>query len=200
MGWRKALVDNETARRRFYDALWPHMPSVLRTAHLLCGGDASEAEELAQETMLKAFRAIGQYRDGTDARAWLLTILRHARIDRVRAAAAAPASVSLDALDHDPAAAPQEDELDADAAAEDPQALLEQFSDAEVIRALAALPEEIRWTLLLVDVQGMDHARAAEVLRVPVGTIKSRAHRGRRMLRGALLPRARPARLVRDNP
>ena len=76
--------------------------------------------------------------------------------------------------------------------------LLEQFSDAEMIDALSRLPEEIRWTLLLVDVEGMDHKEAAGVLDVPVGTIKSRAHRGRMMLRDKLLPLARQARIVKD--
>jgi RNA polymerase sigma-70 factor (ECF subfamily) len=65
-----------------------------------------------------------------------------------------------------------------------------------MIRALQRLPEEIRWTLLLVDVEGMDHADAAAVLGVPVGTVKSRAHRGRAMLREALLPMARDLRLI----
>jgi RNA polymerase sigma-70 factor (ECF subfamily) len=65
-----------------------------------------------------------------------------------------------------------------------------------MIQALQRLPEEIRWTLLLVDVEGMDHADAAAVLGVPVGTVKSRAHRGRAMLREALLPMARDLRLI----
>ncbi len=71
------------------------------------------------------------------------------------------------------------------------------FTDAQVIEALWALPEEIRWTLLLVDVEQLDVREAAEVLEVPVGTIKSRSHRGRRMLRERLLPLAREMRIVK---
>jgi RNA polymerase sigma-70 factor (ECF subfamily) len=74
---------------------------------------------------------------------------------------------------------------------------LNEFSDAEVIKALQHLPEEIRWTLLLVTVEEMDQADAAGVLGVPVGTVKSRLHRGRMMLRQALLPLARDRRVVR---
>ena len=69
-----------------------------------------------------------------------------------------------------------------------PQELLERFSDQQIIDAMKQLPEEIRWTLLLIDVEGMQHHDAAEVLSVPVGTIKSRVHRGRAMLRRSLLP------------
>ena len=76
-------MDSEAARRRFYEVLWPVMPVVLRTAHILCGGRSADADDLAQETMLKAYRAIEQFRPGTDARAWLLTILRHARTGSV---------------------------------------------------------------------------------------------------------------------
>lgn len=191
-------MDSDLAQRRFYEALWPYMPVVLRTALILTGGRTADAEDLAQETMLKAFRAVGQFARGTDARAWLLTILRHTRVDRIRATASAAGTVSLDDLPREPPGRAAPDELDRQVVAEDPQAVLGQFSDAQMIAALARLPEEIRWTLLLVDVEGMDHKEVAEVLDVPVGTIKSRAHRGRAMLRDELLPLARQAGIVKD--
>jgi len=191
-------VDSEAARRRFYEVLWPFMPVVLRTAHILCGGRSADADDLAQETMLKAYRAIEQFRPGTDARAWLLTILRHARVDSLRSTASAEGTLRLDDLPQEPPGRPETSELDRQVVGENPEVLLEQFSDAEMIDALSRLPEEIRWTLLLVDVEGMDHKEAAGVLDVPVGTIKSRAHRGRMMLRDKLLPLARQARIVKD--
>ena len=190
-------MDNDSAQRRFYEALWPCMPVVLRTAQVLCGRRSADAEDLAQETMLKAYRSLDQFQPGTDARAWLLTILRHARIDRLRAAHPA-GTVSLEDLAQDPPGRPESAEMNWQLAVENPEAVLAEFTDAEMIRALGRLPEEIRWTLLLVDVEGLDHQEAASVLDVPVGTIKSRAHRGRTMLRGALLPLAKQARIVRD--
>lgn len=157
---------------------------MLRTARLLLR-DVHAAEDLAQETMLKAFRSIDSFREGSDARAWLLAILRNARIDYIRSRAARNADLSLDASPVEPAdervPVEEHDLTDSDA-------LLEQFSDADLIAALQTLPEEIRWTLLLVDVEELDHADAAKVLDVPVGTVKSRAHRGRAMLRAALSP------------
>ena len=176
------------------------MPAVLRLAQILTGNPA-DADDLAQETMLKAYRRLDTFREGTDVRAWLMTILRHARTDRLRSAGAAAHDVSLDAAGAEPADPHPCGPEDASAAwhdVRDPRALLEAFSDREVIDALQRLPEEIRWTLLLADVEQMDHAEAAGVLGVPVGTVKSRVHRGRAMLRQALLPLARDRRMVRD--
>src|SRR5215208_3910634 len=173
------------------------LPTVLRTARILAGNEA-DAEDLAQETMLKAFKAIGRFREGTDVRAWLLAILRNARVDRLRSAAASATTLSLDALDLDPPDRPEQETEDWQAITEDPERVLNDFSDAQVIDALQHLPEEIRWTLLLVTIEGMDQAEAAGVLGVPVGTVKSRLHRGRTMLRQALLPLARDRRMVRE--
>jgi RNA polymerase sigma-70 factor (ECF subfamily) len=183
----------QNATQRFYAEVWPHAATVLRTARYLVRGDA-EADDLAQEVMLKAFNHLDQLREGTDAKAWLMTILRHTRIDRVRAAAAHERDVSLTALGAEPAAAP---ETPADEVWNEPEAVLQEFSDRQVIDALKKLPEEIRWTLLLVDVEGIDQAEAAAILDVPVGTIKSRAHRGRGMLRELLTPLARELRMIR---
>lgn len=191
-------MDSELAQRRFYDDLWPHMPAVLRTAQILCGGNSAEAEELAQETMLKGFRAIDQFQSGTDGRAWLLAILRHVRVDRIRSSASAAGTLSFEDLAQEPAGRPASEELDRQTVVENPEVVLGQLTDAEMITALGRLPEEIRWTLLLVDVEGMDLKEAAEILHVPVGTIKSRAHRGRSILRDELRPLAKQARIIRE--
>lgn len=190
-------MHQDEATRRFHDVLWPHAAAVLSVARLLTNNQA-DAEDLAQETMLKAFRGIDGFKDGTDARAWLLAILRNARVDRIRSVRGWGKDVSLDALGTDPEDEPEPQQMDWFALRENPADALNEFSDQQLIDALEALPEEIRWTLLLTDVEGMDQVEAAEVLSVPVGTIKSRLHRGRGMLRQALLPLARERRLVRD--
>jgi RNA polymerase sigma-70 factor (ECF subfamily) len=168
---------------RFHELVWPQLATVVRTARILTGGNDAEADDLAQETMLKAFGSIDQFHSGTDVRAWLMTILRNTRIDRLRARGASARDVSLDDIEVEFTAKP--DSSDA-ALWTEPEAMLEAFSDQQVIDALQALPEEIRWTLLLVDVEHLDQKDAAEVLGVPVGTVKSRAHRGRTMLRESL--------------
>ena len=121
--------------------------------------------------------------------------MRNCRIDGLRATASAAIEVSLEQLSSEPAGV----EINAEEASLDsPQDVLNRFSDQQVIDALQQLPEEIRWTLLLVDVQGLDQRETAEILEVPVGTIKSRAHRGRAMLRETLLPVAKERRLLRE--
>lgn len=185
------------AADKFHRTLLPHLATVLRVAQVLTG-NAADAEDLAQETMLKAFRGLGGFAEGTDAKAWLLTIMRRVRIDRVRSAAPAAATASLEAMDLDPAEPDRPHANDHEAIWENPERLLEGFSDQNVIDALQVLPEDIRLTLLLVDVEGLPHPEAAAILGVPVGTIKSRTHRGRGMLRQALVPVARDVRLIRD--
>jgi RNA polymerase sigma-70 factor (ECF subfamily) len=190
------------ATRKFHALAWPLLPVVVRAARVLCRRH-EDADDLAQETMLKAYKAIDQFRDRgnppIEMKAWLLTILRHAWVDRVRASATAAShaagtdeAAGLETLPA-PAAGPA-DRLGWGS----PEELLNEFSDQQVIDALQALPEEIRWTLLLVNVIGLDHEAAAAALGVPAGTVKSRAFRGRAMLRDALLPLAKELRLVRD--
>jgi RNA polymerase sigma-70 factor (ECF subfamily) len=184
----------EDPSERFERLVWPQRAVVYRLARILLG-DGPTADDLVQDAMLKAYRAIGGFREGTDVRAWLRAIVRNARVDRLRAERPHQALSLDDAADVT--------DLTADAAAagtadwDDPESLLAAFSDQQVIDALQQLPEEIRWTLLLVDVEQVDHAEAAEVLGVPVGTVKSRTSRGRAMLRAALLPVARERRLIR---
>jgi RNA polymerase sigma-70 factor, ECF subfamily len=180
---------------RFMNLVDPHLPCLLRTARFLVH-DANEAEDLAQETLVRALRSFAQFRPGTNLKSWLMAILRNLRIDRLRAAGIRKGTVSLDELEADPAADPFEPTLDPALAKQDPQQVMEGFADQQVIEALQGLPEEIRWTLLLVDVEAMEVKEAAEVLDVPAGTIKSRAHRGRAMLRQRLLPLARELRLA----
>ncbi len=160
--------------------------------------DQAEADDVVQETLLKAYRSLASFRDGTDAHAWLMTILRHARVDHIRHHQATSAhDVSLDAMLTEPVASePEPDEWMIGAG--DPDELLQQFSDRHLIAALQQLPEEIRWTLLLVDVNGMSQDEAAKIMSVPVGTVKSRAFRGRAMLRKELAPIARELKLVSE--
>lgn len=188
-------MDQGEATKRFYSQVWPHLATVLRTAQFLAG-NVAEAEDIAQETMMKAFRSLDSFRDGTDMKAWLMTILRNTRIDRLRSAASSASNVSLDQL---PAEPPDSSGNggSGDAEWQNPEQVMQGFADQQVIDALKQLPEDIRWTLMLVDVEQMDHKDAAKVLDIPVGTVKSRTHRGRTMLREALLPVAKEMRLIR---
>lgn len=176
---------------RFERLVWPLLAGLLRSARFLTRRDA-EADDLVQDTMLKALRFIDSYEDGTNIRAWLMTILRHTHIDTVRAKRRRAEDVSIEAaVDLGLVQAAAEEPVHFDDQWPEPEQLLERFEDQAVIGALQGLPDDIRWTLLLVDVEQIDHAEAARILDVPVGTIKSRAFRGRRMLRDHLFVVAR---------
>jgi RNA polymerase sigma-70 factor (ECF subfamily) len=186
----KRPMTHDEATRRFYAHVWPHRAVVLRTARFMTGR-GNDADDLAQETLLKAFRAIDTFDVSTNAQAWLMTILRHAHIDRLRGDARGPGRISVEDLgvelqDTHPARSTP-DPVDFDA-------LLEQLSDQQVIDGLRRLPVEISWSLMLVDVQQMSYGDAAAVLHVPEGTVKSRVHRGRQMLREELVRISQPTR------
>ncbi len=171
--------------QRFQSLAWPLRAVVLRTARYLTRRD-DEAEDLAQDTMIKALRAMDSFQDGTDMKAWLMTILRRTHIDRLRAAHRHDRELSLDALELEPASPSADQAGHFDGQWGQPEDLMARFEDEAIIQAMQALPEDIRWTLLLVDVEQMPQADVAAVLDVPQGTIKSRTHRGRAMLRDRL--------------
>jgi RNA polymerase sigma-70 factor (ECF subfamily) len=184
-GVELGLTEQEAAKR-FYTHLWPHRATILRTARFLTR-NAADAEDLAQETLMRAFRNVAQFNVAGNAKGWLTTVLRHVQIDRsrVRSSALVSEAISLDAASAPaaPTASPQSLERDP----RDLAALVEAFSDQAFIDALKSLPEELRWTLLLVDVEQMSYEDAAIVMDVPAGTVKSRVHRARGLLRDRML-------------
>jgi RNA polymerase sigma-70 factor (ECF subfamily) len=162
-----------TRDERFEAEALPHLRPLYRTAYRMSRNPA-DAEDLVQETFLRAYRAFDTYQAGTNIRAWLYTILYRVRTDSFRKAGRSPQTVEL--VDEPPVPPPQE-------------ALAGGQEDLE--RALAALPEPFQSAVLLRDVEELSYDEIAEVLRVPVGTVMSRIHRGRAQLR-ALLTGARP--------
>ena len=182
---------DQTRAERFYAEVWPEAAMLMRTAISLTHpgstpGNTAEAEDLVQETLLKAFKAIDRLEPGTSPKAWLLTMLRRTWIDRWRKRERRPDghAVDLDNIAEPAAETEPAGEHDADWA--DPQALMSRFGDQDIIDALRLLPDGYRWALLLVDVQSLSVEEAAETLEVAPGTIKSRLHRGRAMLRDQL--------------
>ena len=155
-----------------------HLDSLYRVA-LRLTGNAAEADDLVQETMLKAYRAWDQYEKGTNAKAWLLTILRHAFINEYRRRTRHPETVDLDKIEPYAVFPEVQDE--------DPQgAFFDRIVDDEVLRAIDQLPVAFRETLVLSDVEGMSYQEIAGILEIPVGTVKSRLFRARQLLQGKL--------------
>jgi len=155
-----------------------HLDVLYRVA-LRLSGNPSDADDLVQETMLKAYRAWDQYEKGTNAKAWLLTILRHAFSNEYRRRTRHPETVDLDKIEPYAVFPEVQDE--------DPQgAFFDRIVDDEVLRAIDKLPVAFRETLVLSDVEGMSYQEIAGILGIPVGTVKSRLFRARQLLQGKL--------------
>ena len=183
--------------KEWQSLVWPHLAAVLRVARIL-SRNADDAEDLAQETMLKSLRSFDTFEPGSDVKAWVMTILRNTWRDRVRATSSHEKLLSLENDVAEQEAVAESETLDWEKLCDDPEQILNEMGDQQIIDAMGLLPTEVRWTLLLVDVEGMDHREAAKILGVPEGTIKSRAHRGRALLRQSLMPLARELRMIRE--
>lgn len=167
-------TDAEAVRARFEATVLVHLDGVLRLALWLIGNRA-EAEDVVQETFSQAVQSFHRFEPGTNARAWLFAIMRHVRANRDRALRRAPALTDLD------------EQLDRIAAAEQtPQHVTER----EVLDALGELPSGFQEVVLLCDVEELTYKEIAHVLDIPMGTVMSRLHRARRLLRAALAPYA----------
>ncbi len=176
---RRFLIRMSTSKRQsFEEEALPHLDTVYRVALRLAGSETL-AEDLTQDTMLKAFRSWSQYREGTNARAWLLTILRNTFINEYRkmrrrgptldVSEIEPYTVFHEITDVDPSGS-----------------FFDRIVDDEVLRAIDALPDEFRETLVLSDIEGLSYAEIATMTNVPVGTVKSRLFRARQALQRRL--------------
>jgi len=161
-----------TRDERFETEALPHLRALYGTAYRMTR-NAHDAEDLVQETFLRAYRGFDRYEPGTNIRAWLFTILHRARTDAFRRAGRSPQTVEM-AGEGPAVPAPQE-------------ALASGAEDIE--RALLALPEVFRVAVVLRDVEDLSYDEIAGVLDIPIGTVMSRIHRGRALLRAALSKR-----------
>ena len=166
-------------RVRFEEEALELADQVYRVARRMVG-TREEAEELVQETYARAFRSWRSYTPGTNMRAWLLRILTNLNTDRGRKIQRTPDLQPLEESDYYLA-----NKL---AAAEGEQALeeervVERLSQNGVVDALAGLPHDFRDVVVLVDLGEFSYAEAAQILDVPIGTVMSRLHRGRRLLK-----------------
>ncbi len=186
-----ASPDTRSPDERFRDEALPHLPAVTRFA-LSLTRDESDAEDLVQETYLRAFRAWSQFQPGTKCRAWLFTICRHTHIRTSKREQKVEAyeDAELEALG---AAAVH--------AAAQSDGLEDVFSRTEVMEAIRAavdaLPDPFREVVVLVDLEEQTYEDAARVLEIPKGTVRSRLFRGRRLLQERLLEHARDAGLAK---
>lgn len=169
----------------FAEEAIPWLDAVYRFAIRLTAGNRAEADDIVQETFLRAYRHWHTFQRGTSARAWLFTIARNVFLRARERQARRPETLQSE-LDHDPAAFALEDAL-RDVTPPDPeQGFFASFIDEEVTRAVEQLPTEFREVVVLSDVEGLGYGEIAGIVGVPLGTVKSRLYRGRRLLQRAL--------------
>jgi RNA polymerase sigma-70 factor (ECF subfamily) len=182
-------------RARFADQAMQYMSS-LYSAALRMTRNPSDAEDLVQETYLKAYRAFGTFQEGTNLKSWLYKILTNTFINSYRAKRRRPAETELDDVEdlylYRRLGGNQATSLGR--SAED--LVLDRFTESDVKTAVESLPEAFRLAVLLADVEGFSYKEIAEILEVPIGTVMSRLHRGRRALEKALATFAEERRLT----
>jgi RNA polymerase sigma-70 factor (ECF subfamily) len=180
---------------RFTEVAMEHMPG-LYSAALRMTRNVADAEDLVQETYLKAYRAYASFQEGTNLRAWLYRILTNTYINNYRAAKRRPEVSDVEDVEdlylYKRMSAPGG--IRAGRSAEDEA--LDTFTDDVVKTALEELPEAFRMAVLLADVEGFSYKEISEITDVPIGTVMSRIHRGRRALQKTLFDTAAARGLV----
>jgi len=168
-------------RATFTDQAMQYMPQLYAAAVRMTRNPA-DAEDLVQETYLKAYRSFATFEEGSNLRAWLYRILTNTFINRYRAKQRRPDETELDDVE-DLYLYRRIGGLEAALASRSAEdQLMDLFTDDEVKHALEVLPESFRLPVLLADVEGFSYKEIAEMMEIPIGTVMSRLHRGRKAM------------------
>lgn len=162
----------------FEREMLPHLDALYNFAIRLTT-DPIDAEDLVQDTVVKAFRFFSSYEKGTNAKAWLFRILKNSYINNYRKKSKQPQQVDYDEVStyYETVRSEQSDTTDME------DIMYRDMLDDHITKALQRLPEDFRTVVLLCDVEGFTYEEIANMLDVPIGTIRSRLHRGRNLLR-----------------
>ena len=161
----------------------------LFSAALRMTKNRADAEDLVQETFLKAYRAYGGYQEGTNLRAWLYRILTNAYITSYRSKQRRPEIADVDDVE-ELYLFKRVADVDGTLSRSAEDQVFTALTDEDIKTALDSLPETFRLVVYFADVEGLSYAEIAEITDVPVGTVMSRLHRGRKALQKALTPYA----------
>jgi len=172
----------------FEEVAMPFVDSLYNTAYRMTR-NAEDAEDLVQETYLKAYRYYDKFEEGTNFKAWLFKIMKNTFINNYRRRQQAPPQSDFADIEE------SFESLVASEATEQikspEEEFLENVLDEDVQRALDALPTDYRMVVLLADLEGFSYKEIAEILEIPVGTVMSRLYRGRRLMESTMLTYAR---------
>jgi RNA polymerase sigma-70 factor (ECF subfamily) len=184
----RRIAQEARDRVRFEEEALDLSDQVYRVARRLVGS-REEAEDLMQDAYARAFRSWRQYTPGTNLRAWLLRILTNLNIDKGRRQQRTPDQQPLEEGDYF-----LYNKLESTVPEQNPdeERVIERLSQDTVVDALADVPHDFRDVVVLVDIGEFSYADAAQILDIPVGTVMSRLHRGRRILKQNLAEKAVP--------
>lgn len=180
---KSAIIQKQRAFER--EAL-PHMDLLYNYA-LRMTFNAADAEDLVQETYLKAFRFWDSYEQGTNIRAWLFRIMKNAYINRYRKEKKEPETVEYQEIENFYNSVRESAAESSDLQ----ESVFNNLLEDDVANAIAALPEDFRTVVILCDIEELTYEEVAEFLDCPIGTVRSRLHRGRKLLRAQLTEFAR---------
>lgn len=168
-------------QKDFDEEIIPHMDA-LRNFALRLTTDTNDAEDLVQDTIVKAYRFFGSYERGTNAKAWMFRILKNSFINNYRKTAKRPSEVDYDEIAsyYESVRAERTDTSDLESL------IFREMMDDQLSRALRVLPEDFRTVVILCDIEDNTYEEIANMLDVPIGTIRSRLHRGRNLLKAEL--------------
>lgn len=178
--------DEKKKQKDFDDEIIPHMDALYNFA-LRLTTDPNDAEDLVQDTIVKAYRFFNSYEKGTNAKAWMFRILKNSFINNYRKTSKKPAEVDYDEVSpyYESIRAERTETSDLE------NLMFREMMDDDLSNALTRLPEDFRTVVLLCDVEGYTYEEIANMLDVPIGTIRSRLHRGRNLLKTELLDYAK---------
>lgn len=177
-----SAADQQTKRKQFEAEALPHMDALLRTA-LRMTKNQTDAEDLVQETMVKAYRFWDKFESGSNCRAWLFKIMTNIFINEYRSKSRTPVSVNMDDID-DNFLFGQLSTLSPEKNPE--QELFAKIFDDDVKRAIEELPDDFRLVVVLSFLEGFSYQEIADIVDLQLGTVKSRLHRGRKLLQKKL--------------
>ena len=191
------MTVNMTTREDFTHDAMQHAPQLFSTAMRMTR-NRSDAEDLVQETFIKAWRSFTTYQQGTNLRAWLFRIMTNTYINKYNAQQRKPTETELDDVEelflYKRLGAVDQSQLSQ--SAEDQ--MLSLFTDDEVKKALEELPDQFRIPVLMSDVEGFSYKEIAEILEIPLGTVMSRLHRGRKAMQKMLYEYAKERGLINE--
>jgi RNA polymerase sigma-70 factor, ECF subfamily len=179
----------------FSDLAMEYMPA-LYTAALRMTRNPADAEDLVQETYLKAYRGFGSFELGTNLKAWLYRILTNTYINSYRAKRRRPEVTDVEDIEDLYLYRHLVGDGSAGLGRSAEDEALDRFTDTDIKEAIESLPDTFRMAVLLADVEGFSYKEIAEITEVPIGTVMSRIHRGRKALQKALVDRGRTRGLV----